>query len=151
MIRFENVTKYFGERKVLSAVNFKVERGETFVSVGFSGAGKTQLIKGIGCGLGVPPEEPVVSPTFVLVREYVGRLKLYHLDAYRLSGAAELLALGLEEMVADAGAVVALEWADRVAEAIPADACRIELEHVGENVRRIHVAWSADRLRELPR
>ncbi len=45
MIRFENVTKYFGERKVLSAVNFKVERGETFVIVGFSGAGKSVTLK----------------------------------------------------------------------------------------------------------
>jgi len=45
MIRFEHVTKYFGERKVLDAVNFKVEPGETFVIVGFSGAGKSVTLK----------------------------------------------------------------------------------------------------------
>jgi tRNA threonylcarbamoyladenosine biosynthesis protein TsaE len=104
--------------------------GGDFVALsGPLGAGKTQLVKGLAAGLGVSPEEPVVSPTFVLVREYAGRLRLYHLDAYRLSGVAELLALGLDELRADPHAVLALEWSDRVPDAVPPDALRIELAH----------------------
>ena len=114
------------------------------------GAGKTQFVKGLAVGLGVPDDEPVTSPTFVLVREYVGRLRLYHLDAYRLAGADELLALGLDEMLADPGAVVAVEWADRVADALPAAAWLVDLEHAGEQTRdvRFRVA-DGRRLAEL--
>lgn len=113
--------------------------GDLIALNGPLGSGKTQLVKGLASGLEVPEDEPVVSPTFVLIREYVGRLKLYHLDAYRLHGAAELWALGLEEMCADRGGVVALEWADRVAQAVGPDAISIELEHVGGSERRLTV------------
>ena len=79
--------------------------------------------------MGVPQDEPIVSPTFVLIREYVGRLKLYHIDAYRLSGSEELLALGLEEMFDEPDAVVAIEWADRVSEIVPDKAITVALSH----------------------
>ncbi len=132
------------------AIGAILREGDFLALSGSLGAGKTQLIKGIAAGLGVPPEEPVVSPTFVLIREYAGRLKLYHVDAYRLSGAAELLALGLEEMLAEPGAVVAIEWADRAPEALPAHACRIDLEHAGPSSRRLCVRWDAtSRLAEV--
>lgn len=122
-------------------------RGGEFLALsGELGAGKTQFVKGVAAGLGVPAEEPVVSPTFVLVREYSGRVKLYHLDAYRLSDAAELFALGLEELAGAPEAVVALEWADRTPEAVPAGACRLHFEHAGESARRIRVAWDDARL-----
>lgn len=124
--------------------------GEFLALCGALGAGKTQLVKGLGAGLGVEPTEPIVSPTFVLVREYAGRLKLYHIDAYRLGDAAELFDLGLAEMAADLQAIVAVEWADRVPEAIPVDACRIEMEHAGPSERRILVTWpDAERLARL--
>jgi tRNA threonylcarbamoyladenosine biosynthesis protein TsaE len=104
--------------------------GGDFVALsGPLGAGKTQLVKGLAEGLGVSPAEPVVSPTFVLIREYGGRLRLYHLDAYRLSGVDELMALGLDELRSDPQAVVALEWSDRVPEAVPPEALLIELSH----------------------
>jgi tRNA threonylcarbamoyladenosine biosynthesis protein TsaE len=128
-----------------------VLRGGDFVALcGPLGAGKTQLVKGIAAGLGVPGDEQVVSPTFVLVREYAGRLRLYHIDAYRLSGAAELPGLGLEEMACERAATVALEWADRVPEAVPPDACRVDLDHVAPDTRRIRIRWPApDRLAAL--
>ncbi len=129
----------------------EILRGGDFLALcGPLGAGKTQFIKGVAAGLGVPPDEPVVSPTFVLIREYAGRLKLYHIDAYRLSGAGELWALGLEEMAAEPDAVVAVEWADRTPEAIPGDACRIDLEHVGPAERQLRICWDGpDRLARL--
>lgn len=118
-------------------------RGGDFLALtGPLGAGKTQFIKGVAAGLGVPDDEPVVSPTFVLIREYAGRLTLYHIDAYRLSGAAELYELGIEELAAEPDAVVAIEWADRVAEVIPDTACRLELDHAGAQARSLRVYWN---------
>jgi tRNA threonylcarbamoyladenosine biosynthesis protein TsaE len=113
--------------------------GDLVACCGPLGAGKTQLIKGIAESLGVSREEPVASPTFVLVREYAGRMRLYHIDAYRLRDAEELRMLGFEEMLDDPGGVVALEWADHVAGALPADRWHIELSHAGKQTRGIVV------------
>ena len=119
-----------------------VLRGGDFLALtGPLGAGKTHLLKAVAAGLCVPEHEPVVSPTFVLVREYAGRVTLYHIDAYRLNGAAELSSLGLDEMLAEPGAVIAVEWADRVAEAVPPYACWIEMAHAGRVVREVRVRW----------
>ena len=113
--------------------------GEVVALEGPLGAGKTQFVKGLAAGLGVAPEEPVVSPTFVLVREYEGRLKLYHIDAYRLASTDELLAIGFDELRSDARGVVAIEWADRVPEAIPPEAIIVRLEHAGESERVVRL------------
>ena len=111
------------------------------------GAGKTQFAKGLAVGLGVDAAEPIVSPTFVLVREYRGRVRFCHCDAYRLGSAEELLELGLEEMVAES-AVVAIEWADRFESVIAAPTLRIELRYV-EGVewrREVSIAGKAEML-----
>jgi tRNA threonylcarbamoyladenosine biosynthesis protein TsaE len=86
------------------------------------GAGKTTFAQGMALGLGV--EEPVISPTFVLMREYPlpfepGRPERFvHLDLYRLSGPAELPGLGIEELLDDE-ALVAMEWPERVEGSLP--------------------------------
>ena len=113
--------------------------GDVVAVCGVLGAGKTQLVKGIAAGLDVPDDEPVISPTFVLVREYLGRLRLYHVDAYRLTDAQDLWALGVEEMCDDPQAVVAVEWADRVAAALPPGGWRVDLAHAGQGTRRVVV------------
>lgn len=124
----------------------RLRGGDLVALSGPLGAGKTQLVKGLAQGLEVPPEEIVVSPTFVLVREYRGRLTLRHVDAYRLSGAAELAALGWDELRADPGGVVALEWADRVAELIGDDAIQVELAYgAAPSERELRLAWPDDR------
>jgi tRNA threonylcarbamoyladenosine biosynthesis protein TsaE len=77
------------------------------------GAGKTTLVKGIAQSIGANPDD-VTSPTFTLVHEYQGtRLKIYHLDLYRLERDEELLALGIEEMEADPNALVLVEWGEK--------------------------------------
>jgi tRNA threonylcarbamoyladenosine biosynthesis protein TsaE len=130
-------------RDIGRALGSVLRSGDFLALEGPLGAGKTQFIKGVAAGLGVPADEPVVSPTFVLVREYAGRLKLYHIDAYRLLTTADLLSLGLEEFMLDSGAVVALEWADRTPAAIPDSACRIVLEHVDEHDRHMRMEWNS--------
>ncbi len=125
-------------------------RGGDFVALsGPLGAGKTHLLKGVAAGLGVSDDETVVSPTFVLIREYAGRLRLYHIDAYRLESTEELLALGLEELASDPEGVIALEWADRTPGAVPPHACRVELEYAGATHRRMRITWAAERLKTL--
>lgn len=114
--------------------------GDLVALSGPLGAGKTQLVKGLAAGLGVPADEPVISPTFVLAREYLGRLKLYHVDAYRLSAETELWDLGWEEMRSEPNALVVIEWADRFPTAVSSDALWIELEHVGPTERRFRLA-----------
>jgi tRNA threonylcarbamoyladenosine biosynthesis protein TsaE len=83
--------------------------GDVVLLEGPLGAGKTVLVQGLAEGLGSKAE--VVSPTFVLVRQYRGRLELVHADLYRLDDRPEIEALGLLELSAEG--VLALEWADR--------------------------------------
>jgi tRNA threonylcarbamoyladenosine biosynthesis protein TsaE len=95
--------------------------GAVLALVGPLGAGKTCFVKGLAAGLGVDPAR-VVSPTFVIASEYEtgsgGRLA--HVDLYRLASAAELDAAGFPDLLVP-GTVVAVEWADRFPEALPAD------------------------------
>jgi len=124
--------------------------GDVVGLTGDLGAGKTRLVQGAAAALDV--EDPVVSPTFMLVRSYEGRLSLQHVDAYRLSGAAELEDLGIEEVLPP-GAVAFVEWADRVVEALPASWLELAFHTRPDEVREIHVrahgaGWS-DRLPEL--
>jgi tRNA threonylcarbamoyladenosine biosynthesis protein TsaE len=92
------------------------------------GAGKTTLAQGIAAGLGV--DEPVSSPTFALVQQYEGRLPVYHLDVYRLASLDELIDLGFPELWR-AGAVLLIEWPERIAAALPKERIEVAIEVVG--------------------
>lgn len=129
----EDATRRFGE-----ALGYLLVAGDFVALSGPLGAGKTRLVKGIARGLEVPEREPIVSPTFVLIREYVGRVRLYHADAYRLTSLDELAALGLEDFSGEDGVVV-LEWADRFPPLIPPTAIQIDIESVDETRRRIRL------------
>ena len=101
------------------------------------GAGKTQLVKGIARGLGVTAR--VHSPTFTLVNEYGGgRLKLFHLDLYRLETPAQILSAGIEEFLSPDGVAV-IEWVERIAncELRIANWRRVQIEIVSETERKI--------------
>lgn len=116
-------------------IGHSLASGDVVALAGAMGSGKTRLTRGIASGLGVPEDEPVVSPTFVLVREYTGRLPLLHCDVYRLATASEFADLGVTEAAGETGAVTVIEWADRVAEALPERTWWIECEHAGETER----------------
>ncbi len=113
--------------------------GLTVALAGPLGAGKTQLVKGIASGNAVGDVRRVTSPTFTLVHEYPGRLRLHHVDVYRLRGSRELLAIGFEELV-DPDAIVVVEWADRVRSVIPEEALWVTLTVTGATSRSVAFA-----------
>ena len=127
-------------RRAGQVIGQEMQAGDVIALLGPLGAGKTEFVKGIAAGLGVPDDQRVASPTFVLVREYAGRLTLFHIDAYRLSGVSDLVDLGFDEMCSTPDAAVAVEWADRVHEALPGEALRVELEHRGDDRRLIRAS-----------
>jgi tRNA threonylcarbamoyladenosine biosynthesis protein TsaE len=110
--------------------------GDVIGLVGRLGAGKTYLVKGIAEGLGLRDARDVNSPTFALVNEYAARVKINHLDAYRLNHADELLDLGFEEMC-ESDAVTIVEWADRVETAMPQPALWISIDASDESKRTL--------------
>lgn len=110
-----------------------------FLLQGDLGAGKTVFAKGIAAGLDIDPAE-VNSPTFTLVNTHEGRLRLYHLDLYRLSGTAnEVREIGLEEMLNDPQGVVLIEWPERLGDWAIRDAYEVALRHESTDTRRIEI------------
>lgn len=99
-------------------------------------AGKTTLAKGIALGLGI--EEEVTSPTFTLLNEYAGRLPFFHMDAYRLSGPEDFRSSGGEEATRS-GAVCAVEWSERVEEALPPGLTVVTISILDGEAREISV------------
>jgi len=111
--------------------------GDVLALVGDLGSGKTVLAKGIAEGLGAARAREVISPTFVLCREYLdGRIPFYHLDAFRLRGPADLEQIGSDEMFGGEG-LSAVEWADRAPQALPQDHLEVRLEVTGDQTRRL--------------
>jgi tRNA threonylcarbamoyladenosine biosynthesis protein TsaE len=111
--------------------------GFVFALSGDLGAGKTQLVKGLARGLGISAR--VHSPTFTLVNEYGdGRLKLFHLDLYRLETREQILSAGIEEFLSPDGVAV-VEWAERIAncELRIANWRRVQVEITSELERKI--------------
>jgi tRNA threonylcarbamoyladenosine biosynthesis protein TsaE len=104
--------------------------GDLFCLEGELGAGKTCFVQGLGRGLAIPDD--IRSPTFILANEHNGgRLTLHHLDVYRMHSAAEAIGIGLDDYVASDGVCV-IEWADKVAAALPAERLWIAFRHVSE-------------------
>jgi tRNA threonylcarbamoyladenosine biosynthesis protein TsaE len=99
--------------------------GDVVVLDGDLGTGKTVLAKGIAVALGI--DEPVVSPTFTVVREYDAPTPMVHVDVYRLDHLQELHDLGFDDLVGGE-AVTLVEWGDRVSAALPRDRLRVLLE-----------------------
>jgi tRNA threonylcarbamoyladenosine biosynthesis protein TsaE len=117
--------------------------GDVVGLVGELGAGKTHLVQAIAAGLQAT-DDFVHSPTFVLIQEYAGRIPVCHIDAYRLKDVDEFLELGADELLG-ADNVCLIEWADRVAEALPADRLTIHITATGETARRLEFASGGQR------
>ena len=109
--------------------------GDVLAYYGDLGAGKTAFTRGLAAGLGVT--EPVTSPTYTIVNEYLsGRLPLFHFDMYRLGSADELFDIGWEDYL-NRGGVCAVEWSENVAEAMETGTIRVSIRREGDENSRV--------------
>ena len=113
-----------GTRAVAAALAPLLRPGDVLLLSGDLGAGKTVFTQGLAAALGVV--EPVTSPTFTLAQSYQGRLRLHHLDVYRLENLGEVLDLDLPELLDD-DAVVCVEWGEVLIGELPRDFLRVRI------------------------
>lgn len=123
------------DTKALAAALAELARpGDLLLLAGDLGAGKTAFTQGYGAALGI--DDLITSPTFTLVNSYEGRLELNHIDVYRLEALAEVVELGVPEML-DEGGVAVVEWGDVVAPALPADYLEIRFGFTDDDDERV--------------
>ena len=108
--------------------------GEIIAYTGDLGAGKTAFVRGMARGMGLDCR--VSSPTFTIVNEYLGQRELIHFDMYRLSSADELFDIGWEDYLTRGG-VCAVEWSERVDDAMPADTLWVDIARGTDESDRI--------------
>ena len=119
--------------KVGAALGRILNPGAVIAYRGDLGAGKTAFTRGLARGLGV--REPVTSPTYTIVNEYLGgSMPLFHFDMYRLGSEDELFDIGWEDYL-DRGGVCAVEWSEQVADAMPEDTVYITISRRAEDER----------------
>ena len=110
------------------------------------GSGKTTFIQGLAAGLGI--KESVLSPTFLILKEFTLRFSakggpasgwkyFYHIDAYRLKNSVEILELGFKDLIKNHQNLILIEWADRIKKILPKNVLRIKFLNLGGNKRRI--------------
>ena len=118
------------------ALAARLKPGDVIAYYGDLGAGKTAFTRGLARGLGVT--EPVTSPTYTIVNEYLsGKMPLFHFDMYRLSSSEELFDIGWEDYLARGG-ICAVEWSENVDDALQG-AITIHIERTGDESRRITI------------
>lgn len=125
-----NETRTLGERLASS-----LRPGDVLLLLGDMGVGKSELTRGIACGLGI--QGPVASPTFTILQVYdEGHIPLYHFDWYRLESADELYEMGMDEYLGGDGIAI-IEWPSQCPEAIPPCRLEITLTPLADTVREI--------------
>ena len=121
-----------------SALAEVLPRGIVVALCGSLGAGKTRLVQAIAAAVGVD-RRMVLSPTFVLIHEYPGRVPIYHFDAYRLESDDEFERIGPEDYFSGNGWSL-VEWADKVWSVLPAERLEIRIQTTGETARRFEIS-----------
>ncbi len=134
-------------RRVGMRLGALLQRGDVILLDGDLGSGKTTLVQGVAAGWG--STDAVSSPTFVLVNLYrrPDTERLAHLDAYRLSGAAEAIDLDLDALLA--GGPLVVEWAHKISASLPQDHLRIQLDYIQEEHRRMKFSASGNHYQDL--
>jgi tRNA threonylcarbamoyladenosine biosynthesis protein TsaE len=122
-------------------IGMQLRGGEILLLDGPLGAGKTIFVKGLAAGLDVDADE-VTSPSFTLVNPYDGRLPLFHIDLYRLeAGASAAHAVDLDELVVNEGAVIVIEWAERLGKyPLPPCVWHVKIQGDGDAARSIAIS-----------
>jgi tRNA threonylcarbamoyladenosine biosynthesis protein TsaE len=127
-------TEELGSALAESIIHGQKKHGCVIALYGGLGMGKTAFVRGLASGLGLDAE--VSSPTFALVHEYGGQPPLVHFDMYRVSGWDDLTTTGYFDYL-DGGALLAVEWSERIENALPPDAVRVRFERLSDDGRRI--------------
>lgn len=135
-------------QRLASALAESLPPGAVIALNGTLGAGKTRLVQEFARCLEVP-ENTVVSPTFVLIQEYAGRVPIYHFDVYRIADDDEFLQLGPDEYFESDGYTF-LEWANRVQRCLPRSYVQIDIEVLGETERRFQIIGIGKRFEDVP-
>lgn len=120
--------------------------GEIIAMTGDLGAGKTTITKSIAKGLDI--DEYITSPTFTIVNEYEGRLKLFHFDVYRIGDIEEMYDMGYEEYFYSGGVCI-IEWANLIEEILPEDTIRIEISTQDENKRQFIITGKGEKFNHI--
>jgi len=116
----------------------RLKPGDLVALSGELGAGKTTLVKGIAKGLGVKNYRYVNSPSFVLVKEYKGKIPLFHFDIYRLNNLKDIEDIGYEDYLARDGVIV-IEWSSKMGRILPERHLNVALKIKNPNERTISV------------
>jgi tRNA threonylcarbamoyladenosine biosynthesis protein TsaE len=112
--------------------------GDIICLYGPLGSGKTTFVKGVAEGLGVPPKE-VTSPSFVLIKEYKGKIPIFHIDLFRLDSNQEIEVAGLQDCLTQGG-VILVEWAQKGQDIFDSLNCLwVEFDLAGKNKRKINL------------
>jgi len=114
-----------------------LRHGSLVSLVGQLGAGKTTLVKGIGKGLLIT--DLIVSPSYVIARDYEGRLPLHHIDAYRISSLEEFAEIGLDELLPPERGVSVVEWPERIDGLVEISDVLIQIEMTDDEARQVHI------------
>ena len=128
-------------KKIGRTLGKYLKAGDVVALEGPLGSGKTTMVKGIAKGLGVSSEKAVSSPTYVLIHEYKGRGKIYHLDWYRVKAVRGADAELARECFTS-GAVTLVEWPERGKKLLPPDALRVGMFHRGPKSRTLSFSFS---------
>jgi tRNA threonylcarbamoyladenosine biosynthesis protein TsaE len=136
-------------RRLGAAIGGVATPGDVLLLEGAFGVGKTALVQGLAAGLGV--EGYVSSPSFIMINEHRGRLRLYHIDLYRLEDGLDPETLDALDEAFDAGGVSAVEWPDLLPPELRAGATVVTIEPVDETTRAIRVATPSVRLADALR
>ena len=120
--------------------------GEILAMTGDLGAGKTTMTKSLASGLDI--DEHITSPTFTIVNEYEGRLKLFHFDVYRIADVEEMYDLGFEEYIYSGGVCI-IEWSNLIEEILPDDTINIQILYIDDNKRQINITGKGSKFENL--
>lgn len=143
----EYISRSLEETEILAShLAHRLQAGAVITLEGNLGTGKTAFTKALAKSLEI--EETVTSPTFTIIKEYKGRIALYHIDAYRLEDADE--DIGLDEYLAGDGVTV-IEWAQFINEFLPRELLNIEIEYIDDESRKFTLQARGDYYKNILR
>jgi len=125
-------------RKLGQIIGTRINRPMRIALTGDLGSGKTVFVQGLAKGLDVSEQYYITSPTFTLINEYPGRHPLLHVDLYRIEHLDELGEIELEEVL-EQNAVIAVEWAEKLSQALLADHLKFQFKLISDEIRQIDI------------